>query len=774
MSPLQFSGKAETLHKLRGELRFAKLLPQLHFSLKDWLNAGSQWEGLGLYAPWLSQTLIVRSSAKTEDRQLHSMAGQFLSVAEVKGNAAIQEAIQSVIESFKGYNPDHQVLIQPMVSNIRVSGVALTYEPGQPGPYYVVNYDDDSHLSHQVTQGQSDQLKLFYIAKSADPKLRGWKKQLFYLLKELECLFGNDAIDVEFVVTSDDELILLQVRPLALATAKLITVRRQKSVLEDLKQSFRLACQKSEQCKGETNIWGVMPDWNPAEIIGLRPKPLTYSLYRHLVTEKIWAQQRHEYGYRDVRGVPLMLNLYGIPYVDVRASFNSFIPKQLPNELATRLVNFYLHRLSRHPQWHDKVEFNVVLASDHFGLQEDLDVLSSHGFSKHDCDLIRDSLRELTRNIIDGKNGLWLNDWEKVQQLPELHKSIMDSALDDRSKLESLLAICRDFGTRPFAGLARTAFMAMKFLRSLVSVGVITTADQESFMQSLSTLNGGLLTSGSPSSREQFLQEYGHMRPGMYDLLSPRYDEMPEEYFSWSNKTTIKRPPKFDLNKKQKTELDRLLIQHGYAYSATEFMEFIRLAIERREKAKFIFNLALSEVLQTCQKLGQQYQLDNQQLVYLDIDQIHQMADKKQALKLINKAQSQFMITRSLILPPLITREIDIDCFQLQVQQPNFITLKRVTAHVVYLALNSTALPENLAGAIVVLTNADPGFDWLFIHNIAGLVTLYGGCNSHMAIRAAELGLPAVIGTGEVLFQRCANAKLLSLDCEQQRVCRLQ
>ena len=774
MSPLQFSGKAETLHKLRGELRFARLLPQLHFSLKDWLDAGGQWERLGLHALWLSQTLIVRSSAKTEDQQLHSMAGQFLSVADVNGNAAIQEAIESVIESFKGYNAEHQILIQPMVRNIRLSGVALSYEPGQPGPYYVINYDDDSHSSHQVTQGLSDQLKVIYIAKSAKPKLHGWKKQLLGLLKELECLFGNNAIDVEFVVTTDDELILLQVRPLALATAKLITVHRQESVLEDLKQSFRLACLESDQCKGETNIWGVMPDWNPAEIIGLRPKPLTYSLYRHLVTDKIWAQQRHEYGYRDVRGVPLMLNLYGIPYVDVRASFNSFIPKPLPDELATRLVDFYLHRLSQHPQWHDKVEFKVVLASDHFDLQQDVNVLLRHGFSKHDCGLICDTLREQTRNIIDGENGLWLSDWEKVQQLPELHKHIVDSALDDKSKLTGLLALCREFGTRPFAGLARTAFVAMNFLRSLVNVGVITTADQARFMQSLSTLNGALLTSGPPSGRKQFLQEYGHMRPGMYDLLSPRYDEMPEEYFSWNTKAKTKKPPEFALNKKQETQLDRLLIQHGYTYTATSFMEFIRLAIEWREKAKFIFNLTLSEILLLCQKLGQQYQLENQQLVYLEIDQIVQLTKAEDALKIVNKAQSRFMITRSLILPPLITRKIDIDYFQLQAQQPNFITLKRVTAHVVYLTSNSTALPENLAGAIVVLTNADPGFDWLFIHNIAGLVTLYGGCNSHMAIRAAELGLPAVIGTGEVLFQQCANAKLLSLDCEQQKVCRLQ
>ena len=62
-------------------------------------------------------------------------------------------------------------------------------------------------------------------------------------------------------------------------------------------------------------------------------------------------------------------------------------------------------------------------------------------------------------------------------------------------------------------------------------------------MQSLSTLNGGLLNSGPSSGRKQFLQKYGHMRPGMYDLLSPRYDEMPEEYFFWNTKTQIKKPP---------------------------------------------------------------------------------------------------------------------------------------------------------------------------------------------------------------------------------------
>ncbi len=341
MRSLQFSGKAETLHKLQGRVRHAIVLPQLHFSLKTWFDADRHWVNLGLQEEWLSQKLIVRSSAQSEDHQQHSMAGQFLSVAHVQGITAIEKAIHQVIESFDDENPCHQILIQPMVQNIRLGGVAFSYEPGRTSPYYVINYAYDSSVSHSVTQGLGNPLKLTYIAKSAEPNLGGWKKQLLDLLKELECLFDNDVIDVEFALTSEGELILLQVRPLVLSGKRSVTAQQQKTLLTHLKQRFRRAGQESYRCLGQSNLWGVMPDWNPAEIIGLRPRPLAYSLYRDLVTDKVWAQQRHDYGYRDVRCVPLMLDVCGIPYIDIRASFNSFIPKQLPDELAGGLVGWW-------------------------------------------------------------------------------------------------------------------------------------------------------------------------------------------------------------------------------------------------------------------------------------------------------------------------------------------------------------------------------------------------------------------------------------------------
>ncbi|EJL6375361.1 hypothetical protein NMR50_003545, partial [Vibrio cholerae] len=58
----------------------------------------------------------------------------------------------------------------------------------------------------------------------------------------------------------------------------------------------------------------------------------------------------------------------------------------------------------------------------------------------------------------------------------------------------------------------------------------------------------------------------------------------------------------------------------------------------------------------------------------------------------------------------------------------------------------------------------DPGYDWLFGQGIAGLITMYGGANSHMAIRSAEFGLPAAIGIGENLYRRLSQAYKLELD----------
>jgi hypothetical protein len=47
---------------------------------------------------------------------------------------------------------------------------------------------------------------------------------------------------------------------------------------------------------------------------------------------------------------------------------------------------------------------------------------------------------------------------------------------------------------------------------------------------------------------------------------------------------------------------------------------------------------------------------------------------------------------------------------------------------------------------------------------------MYGGVNSHMAIRAAGFGLPAAIGVGESLFERILSARVLELNCATRQI----
>ena len=68
------------------------------------------------------------------------------------------------------------------------------------------------------------------------------------------------------------------------------------------------------------------------------------------------------------------------------------------------------------------------------------------------------------------------------------------------------------------------------------------------------------------------------------------------------------------------------------------------------------------------------------------------------------------------------------------------------------------------AEKIVLILNADPGYDWIFSRKIAGLITCWGGANSHMAIRSSELNLPAAIGVGSLKFKELKNATLVKLD----------
>jgi phosphohistidine swiveling domain-containing protein len=515
-----------------------------------------------------------------------------------------------------------------------------------------------------------------------------------------------------------------------------------------------------------------MPDWNPAEIIGLKPRPLAFSLYRELITDSIWAYQRNNYGYKNLRSFPLLMSFHGLPYIDVRVSFNSFIPRDMKPDLAERLVNYYIERLLAQPTLHDKVEFEIIFSCYTLDLPERLSALTKNGFSQDEIATITTLLRDLTNKIINNQNGLWSRDREKVDKLVERLPQIRDAALDKISRVYWLLEDCKRYGTLPFAGLARAGFIATQFLGSLITTGVINRSEHAAFMSELDTVGSQIGRDFGSLTKEEFLIRYGHLRPGTYDILSPRYDEAPDLYFDWSTQRRHHASaPRFALSVSQLRLIERLLKEHGIDHDILSLIDFIKGGIEGREYAKFIFTRSLSDALSLIKQIGEEHGLSADDCSFLDISDIRALYTESGSIGARLKAsvaegKHRHQLTRQIVLPPLISSPEDAFAFHLPSIHPNFITKQCVTAPVSTIG----DPPEKLKNTILFVPSADPGFDWIFSRGIAGFVTQFGGVNSHMAIRASELAVPAVIGAGETLFGYWKKAGKICLDCGNQKV----
>ncbi len=136
----------------------------------------------------------------------------------------------------------------------------------------------------------------------------------------------------------------------------------------------------------------------------------------------------------------------------------------------------------------------------------------------------------------------------------------------------------------------------------------------------------------------------------------------------------------------------------------------------------------------------------------------------------IRHNQLQYRSAIRLKLPSIIVEPEDVYSFWLLGEEPNYITQKSVTADTVVLEKDS----HGLEGCIVFIRSADPGFDFLFSKGIGGLVTQFGGVNSHMAIRCAELGIPAVIGAGEKNYSEWSRYKRITMDCMKKQVIKIK
>ncbi len=756
---MNFKSKASTLKKINTK---KAIIPKIFFFKVGKFNKNKKII-LNKIKRKFSGKIAIRSSAFGEDSKTQSLAGKYKSFLNIdpKNIHLVNKKINEVINSYENNSRKNEILIQKMVNNVKMSGVATSCDKDTFAPYFIINYSYNQNTD-RVTAGKKDtQNFVFYKYSKKKPKNKKIKK-IIKLIQDLEKKTKDKSFEIEFIIDKNNSLYLVQVRPLV--NLKKYRVEKYDKLLLKLSKKIQKLQSPHHDLVGDTTAFGVMPDWNPAEMIGIKPKPLALSLYKKLITDQIWSKQRKDYGYKNVSSNYLMASFFGTPYIDVRVDFNSWIPKNLNQDIAKKLTNFYITKFIKNKSLHDKIEFEIIFTCFTASSKKKLKKLLKHSFTRREIDIIEKSLKEI--NLLTFKQfsqNLRLIDKLKLKQ-----EKIKKSNLYHIDKIYWLVEDCKRFGTLPFAGIARSAFIAKDILSSFVDQKIISHEDFSNFMGSVSTVTSDISKSLNKLGKKEFLKKYGHLRPNTYDINSKNYRTAYNLYFkSISQNNYIKK--RFNFSTRQKKIINNFLKNSKIDLSFNHFISFLKESIREREYAKLVFTKSIDMIFENLEIFAKRLGLSKEDAAFIDIHNvldlyynlsIHDL--KKKFRSEVDSNRSDYETNLKLKLPETITSPNDVYFYYEPENKINFAGNKKTSGEVISI---SKKINYNLKDKIVLIESADPGYDFLFSRNIRGLITKYGGVNSHMSIRCSELNIPAAIGVGEKKYNELLKSKIVNLDC---------
>jgi hypothetical protein len=762
------NNKAKTLINLK--LKKSKIPKLKIYTYKNFLKKPK--DILEDISSSFNKNIAIRSCSKSEDQKQKSNAGKFKSFLNInpKNKEEVKNKILEVIKSYKKNLITSEFFIQEMVNNIKISGVILTRDLENFLPCYSINYSEGQN-STIVTSGKDGSKTLIYI-KNNKYKLKNIFSKLINSTKEIEEKTKLQDLDIEFIINKNNEIVILQVRKLIIPK-KFLKIRvNQLKLFNNLEKKIKKLKLKNHNLHGETTYFGVMPDWNPAEIIGIKPRPLALSLYQELITDHVWSQNRKMYGYKDLSQFRLMTTFYGTPFVDVRIDFNSWIPDNLDKNISQKLVNYYLKTFKKNKHFHDKVEFEILYTCLTLSSEIKIKNKLKNVLTKNEQIAFINSLKKINLNALKNID----NDVISIKELIKRQKIIEKSNLYYIDKIYWLVEDCKKYGTLPFANIARCAFISSEILNSFVEQKIINTNEKIKFLSSIKTITREL-TEDLNKNKKKFLKKYGHLRPGTYEITSGNYKSEFKNYFGSISKNKISKVKHFVFTKRQKKLINQFILKNKIYKNFGDLISFIKKSIKLREYSKFVFTKNIDLIFDNLQRFGKKFNIKIDDLSYIKIHKILDLYFNLSNFKSIENLKThikdnkiEYLNNKYINLPQVILEPADLFIQRNNEVKINFISNKKITSKIITLNISKIKNKINYFNGIVCIENADPGYDFLFTKNIKGLVTKFGGQNSHMAIRCAELNLPAIIGVGENLYNRIINTNNLCIDCVSKKI----
>lgn len=715
----------------------------------------------------LGPTLAVRSCAALEDDCTNEPPGFFDSVLGVAATDAqsLALAIDQVCQSYQRRPArlsatDDKVLVQTQLLEPWRSGVCRI-ETGE-GEFLEVEYDESLSRTDAVTAGLN--ARRIYLSQCLEELPVAWRP-LRAAMDVVRAQIGAPVF-VEFAIDRTGLPWIFQVR-----------IDRRPHHLAQVRPPTRQELEEAAATVALAGPLSVMADWNPAEMLGRDPGALDISLYDDLLMSGAWARGRASLGWRAPTRRKLMVEVGGRPYIRLRTSLQTLLPRGIPRQLVNSLVDDRLRLLESKPDLHDKVEFRLVWSAYAFDDEKVSADLKCRGFDDGQIRTLFRALRKVTRTTIGEAASHLREDRAGMLALRASRRRLArlkdsTSPAEVSREIRAALDVCRTYGTIPFSRQARVAFSFRYIIDHLIATEPQQSAAVQAWEAGLNTVTrqlsqAAIWVADGSMSLAQFNRRYGHLRPRTYSLESPRYDERPA--------IAAASPPQAARRGRVPPDsacLEAVLRRNGAPISQRDFWKVAGAAFRAREEIKFYFSALLSDVLLTLGRVAAWSKIQRASLRAL---RIHDLLRILARSKSWSEFAHRLVDERRRLIPPIrwplsdiLWDKTSIHAVEELTARPTFIgsTLAHGPARLID---GDAAIASPLNGAIVAIDAPDPGFDWIFSQPFKGLITEYGGQFSHMGIRCAEFGISAALGCGTRTFNTASGSAQITIDpnCEE-------
>ena len=766
--PKLFNSKADTLLYLKDKLFLSIVDDLLVFLVSDFKNDKSRV--VSLIKKSFKRKVIIRSSCSNEDIEESTNAGHYVSISNVdlKDDTQIMKAIEEVASSYD-LDPLHQQIFVQEQIDAEISGVVLTYDVSKNAPYYVISYTENDETS-AVTSGKASKTLHVYEKYDRNNLLPRWKNLLDSII-EVTNVCDFRFLDIEFGFDLKGNIHIFQVRKIA--NSKNISYHDISRSMDDNIKAYQ-----------EKNyLLSNMAFWNPAEMIGALPHPLDYSLYEKLITNRAWNDGISAIGYSVITD-PLMMKIGNGPYIKVDHAFSSLMLASFTDEIKNKLFNAYRDMFTKDKTKHDKIEFEIVASSFFFGLDKYLNNFAEYGFSKIEQAYLYQELKLFTEKLINDFGKIAENDKKTIEPVIVLTDKIFNEY--ENYSLKELLSAIDTLASNlivnmvpQFARQARCGFISKSIIDSLQYTNLFSKKETEGFLMSIRTITSErrddiIKYKQGKISREEITKKYEHLRPSTYDILSDNYsaESFIDSNFNLlvENKTEIHS---LDLNK-----LSLCLKEYDFNVSVEDLVSFVVLSRQNREYFKFVYSNSVDVIIKMIERVAKLVSISEEKISFIPIDCITNYCFdsdedyRNHLLEISEKNEQEYKENLSLILPDVITCVNDLTNVEFSEGRPNFVTEKQIEAETFFLddSKDLEKKKDIIKGKIVLMVKAEPGNDWIFECGIVGLITMYGGAASHMAIRCAENDIPAAIGCGPQLFNAIKEEKRICINCKERKI----